>query len=82
MKCMGGNNIMCLAIPGEIQSVNGAAAEVISLGIKQIINIQLLDSVKEGDYVIVHAGFAIEKINKDYFNFLEEALEKMLKDSE
>jgi len=69
---------MCLAIPGRIESINGALAEVTSLGIKQVINIQLLDSIAEGEYVIIHAGFAIEKIDKSYFSYLEDMMEEML----
>ena len=60
---------MCLAIIGKVIEVNKAAspdafptgkAEV--MGIKQTVNFGLLSSVVRGDYVLIHAGFAIQKI--------------------
>ncbi len=56
---------MCLGIPSKIVSVNGDNA-VVSVGETQYeVSIQLLENVKEGDYVLVHTGFAIEKISKE-----------------
>lgn len=54
---------MCLAYPMQIKEVkkNTAVAEVD--GIKKEISIMLLPQVKKGDYVMVHAGFAIEKVS-------------------
>ena len=54
---------MCLAIPMKIKSINGEFAQVELGRLKRTINIQLLSSVKVGDYVIVHAGFAIQIID-------------------
>lgn len=54
---------MCLGIPMRIKSVSGEFAEVDAQGIARSVNIQMLPKVKKGDYVIVHAGFAIEKLN-------------------
>ncbi|MGI6595814.1 MAG: HypC/HybG/HupF family hydrogenase formation chaperone [Candidatus Ratteibacteria bacterium] len=57
---------MCLAIPMKvIKVINKETAAVESNGIVvKEVNIQFLDNVKTGDYLIIHAGFAIEKINK------------------
>lgn len=55
---------MCLAIPGKIIRTNGHLATVDFNGIEKEINITLVD-IKKGDFVIVHAGFAIEKISND-----------------
>ncbi len=55
---------MCLAYPGKIESINGEKAIIDFSGIKKESNISLVD-VAVGDYVIVHAGFAIEKLNTD-----------------
>lgn len=55
---------MCLGIPmqvNKIESHNMAKAE--TMGIKRSISVQLVPDVKVGDYVLVHAGFAIEIIN-------------------
>jgi hydrogenase expression/formation protein HypC len=54
---------MCLAIPMKIKNIQGAFAEVQAGGLRRTINIQMLAQVKRGDYVIVHAGFAIQKID-------------------
>ncbi|MHA1595357.1 MAG: HypC/HybG/HupF family hydrogenase formation chaperone [Candidatus Baldrarchaeia archaeon] len=56
---------MCLAIPAKIVKIFGNEAEADFGGIRRRINITLLDNVKEGDYVIVHAGFAIQKLRKE-----------------
>ncbi|MFZ2975746.1 MAG: HypC/HybG/HupF family hydrogenase formation chaperone [Candidatus Moraniibacteriota bacterium] len=55
---------MCLAIPGKILKIKNQLAEVDFRGVKKEINISIVD-VKVGDYVMVHAGFAIEKMEKD-----------------
>jgi len=54
---------MCLAVPLRISSVDGVNAVGEVEGIKRNIRIDFLNDVKIGDYVIVHAGFAIEKLN-------------------
>ena len=54
---------MCLAIPMKIKKIDGQFAKVESGRLIRTINIQMLPHVKEGDYVIVHAGFALEKID-------------------
>ena len=55
---------MCLAVPLKIVSLEGDFAWVKSAGFKKRINIQILtDKVEIDDYVLVHAGFAIEKID-------------------
>jgi hydrogenase expression/formation protein HypC len=55
---------MCLAIPGKVIEINGEYAQVDFGGITKRVGIALLDSVSENDYVIVHAGYAIEVLNK------------------
>ena len=54
---------MCLAIPMKIRKVKGGFAEVEADQLRRTVNIQLLSSVKIGDFVIVHAGFAIQKLD-------------------
>lgn len=56
---------MCLAIPGKILKIKDQLATVDFQGVQKEINISLVD-VKIGDYVMVHAGFAIEKIDDEY----------------
>ena len=56
---------MCLAIPARINKINKNIAEVESLGVKKEVDISLVPDVKIGDYVIVHAGFAIQNIDEE-----------------
>lgn len=56
---------MCLAIPMKIKRISGEFAEVETAGLTRRVNIQMLPRVKAGDYIIVHAGFAIEKVNPE-----------------
>jgi hydrogenase expression/formation protein HypC len=56
---------MCLAIPGKVLTIEGDYAQVDFGGVKKRVGIALLDSVSENDYVIVHAGYAIEVLNKN-----------------
>ena len=54
---------MCLAIPMKILKIENDRAIVSSGGVQSTIGINFLTNPKIGDYVIVHAGFAIEKLN-------------------
>lgn len=54
---------MCLAIPMKIVKIEKEFAEVETSGLRRTINIQMLKHPKIGDFVLVHAGFAIEKLD-------------------
>ncbi|MFX1297238.1 MAG: HypC/HybG/HupF family hydrogenase formation chaperone [Promethearchaeota archaeon] len=56
---------MCLAIPGKVVEINGVYAKVDFGGVTRSVGISLLENVSEEDYVIVHAGYAIEVLNKE-----------------
>jgi hydrogenase expression/formation protein HypC len=59
---------MCLGIPGEIVEVRHDQpdlAMVDVVGVKRAVNIGLLDDVTAGDWVLVHVGFAISKIDEE-----------------
>ena len=57
---------MCLAIPAQIIELrDGDLAEVELAGVRQEISIALLDAVHVGDYVIVHVGHALNKLDPD-----------------
>jgi len=49
----------------KIKKIKGGFAEVESSTLTRKINIQMLSHVREGDYVIVHAGFAIERVDPE-----------------
>jgi len=53
---------MCLAVPLKIISVKGKMGIGELGGVKRKISLMLLDKVKVGDYVLLHAGFAINKL--------------------
>jgi len=55
---------MCIAIPSKIVKIENNIATIDVDGAKREASLLLLDDPKVGDYVIVHAGFAIHKINE------------------
>ncbi len=54
---------MCLAIPARIISIEGEDAEADVGGVRRRIGIMLTPSVKVGDYVLLHTGYAIGVID-------------------
>lgn len=56
---------MCLAIPMKVIEVNDNKGIVEAGGIQKTIDLSLLDSVQSGEYVIVHAGFAIQSMDEE-----------------
>lgn len=73
---------MCIAVPGQIISVNDTQASVNILDMHTTVNIQLIERPKSGDYILVHAGCAIERIDKNYFDELSDIYEDFLKEEE
>jgi hydrogenase expression/formation protein HypC len=56
---------MCLAIPARVVNVDGSNAKVdFGEGVLRDVNIALVEA-KVGDYVLVHAGYAIQTMDKD-----------------
>lgn len=56
---------MCLAIPLEVIEINDNIAKVSIGNTKREAYLDLMDKVEVGDFVLVHAGFAIEKLDKE-----------------
>lgn len=56
---------MCLAVPLKIIEINGKNAVGERHGIKRNIRLDFIASPQIGDYVMVHAGFAIEKMSAE-----------------
>ena len=58
---------MCLAVPSKITEINETTSigTVDVDGVTREASLMLLDDVKIGDYVIVHAGFAISKVDQE-----------------
>ena len=68
---------MCLAIPSRIVKIENEMGVIDVEGIRREVSMLLLDDAVIGDYVIVHAGFAIKKIDaaiaKESIDLLREA---------
>ncbi|WP_139904212.1 HypC/HybG/HupF family hydrogenase formation chaperone [Clostridium thermarum] len=71
---------MCLGVPLRIVSIENDKEAVGEMnGIKKKIRIDLLPDIKSGDYVMVHAGFALEKIDESLAKDTMDALEEVRK---
>lgn len=56
---------MCLSIPAKVVSVDGEYAEVDFQGVRKSVGITFVKDVRVGDYLLVHSGFAIEKMKEE-----------------
>jgi len=58
---------MCLAVPMKLVEINAPEAVVELAGVRRKINLALLspDDLEIGDYLIIHAGFAIQKLDRE-----------------
>jgi hydrogenase expression/formation protein HypC len=67
---------MCLSVPAQIIKIEGQMADVSIGGALFKAGLQMVENVRVGDYILLHAGFAIQKISE------EDALEtiKLLKE--
>lgn len=55
---------MCLAVPARIESIEGHQAEVDVAGVTRSISVWLTPEAQVGDYVYIHAGYAISVLDK------------------
>jgi len=69
---------MCLAIPSKITKIENNMATIDVEGIQREASLLLLEDARVGDYVIVHAGFAISKLDeaaaRETLDLLREAI--------
>lgn len=57
---------MCLAIPVRVVELLGADAALVDVGgVRKAISLALVDDVGVGDYVILHVGYALQKLDQD-----------------
>jgi hydrogenase expression/formation protein HypC len=71
---------MCLGVPLKIVSIENSSEAIGEMnGIKKKIRIDLLPNIKCGEYVMVHAGFALEKIDEILAKETMDALEEVRK---
>ncbi|MCP4107634.1 MAG: HypC/HybG/HupF family hydrogenase formation chaperone [Desulfobacteraceae bacterium] len=75
---------MCLAIPSKIVNIENTIATIDVDGVRREASLMLIEDAEIGDYVIVHAGFAIQKIDEDVamesLEFLREAARVLMID--
>ncbi len=55
---------MCLAVPGRIVTVTGNRATVELAGNTLTVDVSLIEAPAPGDWVVVHAGFALERLDE------------------
>ena len=56
---------MCLAFPAKVLEIDGSLATVERAGVKRAASLMLLPEAKVGDYVLIHAGFAMQVIDEE-----------------
>ena len=56
---------MCVAIPARIMEINGTNAVVDIEGVRRQASLMLVEGARVGDYVILHAGFAITVVDEE-----------------
>lgn len=56
---------MCVAVPVEVIKIKGNEALVDFGGVRKLVNIDLVYDLKVGDFVLLHAGCAMQKIDKE-----------------
>ena len=57
---------MCLAIPARIEELTAPGDAIVNLGgVRKEISLALVDDAVVGDYVIVHVGYALQKLDRE-----------------
>lgn len=56
---------MCLAFPAKVIEINESLATVEKSGVRRSASLMLLPDAKVGDYVLIHAGFAMQIIDEE-----------------
>lgn len=69
---------MCLAVPAKVIEKKDMVATVEVEGIRRDISLMLLPAANEGDYILMHAGFAIQVIDEEEAKITTELLKEVL----
>jgi len=69
---------MCLGVPMRVKTIADDLAVCEIDGVQREASLMMLDDVQVGDYVLIHAGFAIEKIDEDEAELTLQALRDAL----
>jgi hydrogenase expression/formation protein HypC len=71
---------LCLAIPGQIVEITDEAnrlASVDVVGVRRTVNVGLIDDVEPGDWVLIHVGFALSRVDEEEAAATLRLLERM-----
>ncbi|TYO96645.1 hydrogenase maturation protein HypC [Geothermobacter ehrlichii] len=69
---------MCLGVPMQIKSITDGVAVCEIDGVQREASLMMLDEAQVGDFVLIHAGFAIEKIDPEEAELTLKALREAL----
>jgi len=69
---------MCLGVPMQVKTIEDEMAVCEIDGVQREASLLMIDGIKVGDYVLIHAGFAIEKIDEDEAQLTLDALRSAL----
>ncbi|MEZ0536909.1 HypC/HybG/HupF family hydrogenase formation chaperone [Caldicellulosiruptoraceae bacterium PP1] len=68
---------MCLGVPTKVIQIEGNKAIVDYMGVQKKIDISLLKNVSVGNYILVHAGVAIDKMDTEEYNEFNNLFEEL-----
>ncbi len=68
---------MCLAIPMRVKEVGDGFSIAEYKGVERRVSTMLIEDVREGDYLLIHAGFAISKVDRSEAEKTLSLLEKI-----
>jgi hydrogenase expression/formation protein HypC len=54
---------MCLSVPAEVLFIDGETATVSINGVSCRVGLQLVEGVRPGDYVIIHSGYVLDRLD-------------------
>jgi hydrogenase expression/formation protein HypC len=69
---------MCLGVPMQVKSIENDTAVCEIDGVQREASLMMIDDIQIGDYVLIHAGFAIEKIEESEAQITLQALRDAL----
>ncbi|MFA5514769.1 MAG: HypC/HybG/HupF family hydrogenase formation chaperone [Desulfuromonadales bacterium] len=56
---------MCLGVPMQVKSIDGEVAVCEIDGVRREASLMMVDGVRVGDFILIHAGFAIERLDAE-----------------
>jgi hydrogenase expression/formation protein HypC len=69
---------MCLGVPMQVKTIENEVAVCEIDGVKREASLMMIDDVEVGDYVLIHAGFAIERLDEKEAQLTLDALRDAL----